>query len=227
MWFSEGCPVRLVTPRRRETRQTSLSFRWLTLPSFVVVVGPPTGLVQRKNGASGRETFALGRSHGEGRGCDPRCAGACMSQCPTTEARRGLARDVVTRGLRHEPNMRRATNVVRTAKRWFQRRASPGRNETLALESRETSTRPPRDWQSDRVTHAGRPRVQPARLPRRAQGLRRQEGPDHGPARRVHALLIRVPGPRLRLWPVWTSSFRRRRRELMGRIPHRSRRAPN
>ena len=59
----------------------SLSFRWLTLP-FVVVVGPPTGLAQRKNGASGREAFALGRSHGEGRGCDPRCAGPCRSQCP-------------------------------------------------------------------------------------------------------------------------------------------------
>ena len=66
----------------------SLSFRWLTL-QFVVVVGPPTGLVQRKNGASGREAFALGRSHGEGRRLDPRCAGPCRSQCPTTEVRRG------------------------------------------------------------------------------------------------------------------------------------------
>ena len=26
-----------------------------------------------------------------------------VAQCPTTEARRGLARDVATRGLRHEP----------------------------------------------------------------------------------------------------------------------------
>ena len=44
-------------------------------------------------------------------------------------------RDVVARGLRHEPTMLRATNVARTAKRWFQRRASPGRNETLLSET--------------------------------------------------------------------------------------------
>ena len=75
--FSEGSLVRLVTPRRRETGRTKLSFRWLTL-QLVVVVGPPTGLAQRKNGASGREAFALGRSHGEGRRLDPRCAGPCM-----------------------------------------------------------------------------------------------------------------------------------------------------
>ena len=76
-----------------------------------------------------------------------------VAQCPTTEARRGLARDVVARGLRHEPNMFRATNVARTAKRWFQRRASPGRNETVSAHG----------WASTQHTHAIRPAARPRR----------------------------------------------------------------
>ena len=93
---------------------------------------------------------------------------------------------------------------------------------TGARELRDKHTK--RDGSTDRVTHAGRPRVQPARLPRRAQGLRRQEGADHGPARRLHALLIRVPGPRLRcgLCGNQSSGARRHRRINNSRVAFRT-----
>ena len=64
--------------------------------------------------------------------------------------------------------MLRATNVARTAKRSFAR-ARPKRDTKPDL-------RAERQHAYDRITNTGRPRVQPARLPRRAQGLRRQEG---------------------------------------------------
>ena len=83
---------------------------------------------------------------------------------------------------------RKHTRLPPRARREAHTRPSPrGRRETPNTRRRDDTP----------VTHAGRFRVQPARLPGRAQGVRRQEGPDHGPAGRLHALLIHGAGPRL------------------------------
>ena len=59
------------------------------------------------------------------------CRSMHVAQCPTTEARASLARDVVARGLRHEPNMLRR-DERRARNRETVVSASPGRNETLS-----------------------------------------------------------------------------------------------
>ena len=60
------------------------------------------------------------------------CRSMHVAQCPTTEARRGLARGVVARGLRHEPTATVAQRRAEDRETVSVTRASPGRNETLS-----------------------------------------------------------------------------------------------